>query len=236
MEICPYLAMTAGELGGAEKLPEHLAYMACHFSPYSTGLSNIPGTLPPGSILMVNDRTPICGHDPQRICAELTEAVEKLSCRGILLDFQRPDFPETARLCKHLVQTRNCPTCVSHLYAQDLPCPILIPPAPLHTPLEEHLAKWQGREIWLEIATDAACIRLTKEGASLLPDSYREQEEYTHTDEHLHIDYHIEQQETQVLFHLRRTPHHLANLLRQAQSLGITTALGLYQQLPPGSM
>ena len=40
-----YLAMTAAELSAAEALPRKMAYMACHFSLYGTGLSNIPEQL-----------------------------------------------------------------------------------------------------------------------------------------------------------------------------------------------
>ena len=49
------LAMTAAELGAAP-LPSHPAWMACHFSPYSTGLTNLPPKLPQDSLLILNDR------------------------------------------------------------------------------------------------------------------------------------------------------------------------------------
>lgn len=231
MEICPYLAMTAAEIAARHALPEKIAYMACHFSPYSTGLSNIPGALPLGSLLMVNDRTPIGGHDPGRILEELGAAVERMECSGIVLDFQRPDYPETAELCKSLVQGLSCPVCVSHLYATELPCPVLIPPVPLDVLPEEYLSRWQGREIWLEIATDAARIRVTRQGAAIHPEAYPEEEETMHPEPQLHIAYRIEQTEDALLFHLRRSPAHLDSLLRSAQALGIHTAIGLYQQL-----
>ena len=47
MAIRPFLAMTAAEIRGTETLPPKTAWMACHFSPYSTGLSNLPKDLPP---------------------------------------------------------------------------------------------------------------------------------------------------------------------------------------------
>ena len=42
MAIRQYLAMTAAEMTQAGSLPRHAAWMACHFSPYSTGLTNLP--------------------------------------------------------------------------------------------------------------------------------------------------------------------------------------------------
>ena len=52
MAIRPFLAMTAAEIQGTETLPPKTAWMACHFSPYSTGLSNLPKALPPGLSLI----------------------------------------------------------------------------------------------------------------------------------------------------------------------------------------
>ena len=52
MAIAQYLAMTAAEMIGSTFLPQKAAWMACHFSPYSTGLCNLPSALPPGSLLI----------------------------------------------------------------------------------------------------------------------------------------------------------------------------------------
>ena len=77
MAMARYLAMTAAEMMGGAPLPGKTAWMACHFSPYSTGLCNLPAALPPGSLLILNDRTPIHGHDPERICRELVVLWDK---------------------------------------------------------------------------------------------------------------------------------------------------------------
>ena len=71
MAIRPFLAMTAAEIRGTETLPPKTAWMACHFSPYSTGLSNLPKALPPGSMVILDDITPIHGHDSETIAALL---------------------------------------------------------------------------------------------------------------------------------------------------------------------
>ena len=91
MAIAPFLAMTAAEMHSCASLPEKVAWMACHFSPYGLGLSNLPKTLPPGSLLMMDDITPPQGHDPDLIAAQLEECVQKFQCSGVLLDFQRTD-------------------------------------------------------------------------------------------------------------------------------------------------
>ena len=104
MALPLYLALTAGEFQNCSPLPEHTAWMACHYSPYGLGLSNSPRQLPEGAMLILNDRIPISGHDPQRIADQLQQTLEQLSCDSLLLDFQRPDKAETAGLCRLLAQ------------------------------------------------------------------------------------------------------------------------------------
>ena len=72
MPIAHYLAMTAAEMAGNSVLPDRMAWMACHFSPSGVGLSNLPHWLPPGSLLILDDSTPIHDHDPQRVASELS--------------------------------------------------------------------------------------------------------------------------------------------------------------------
>ena len=54
MAIRTYLAMTASEFAKADPLPPHVAWMACHFSPYDSGLTNLPRKLPTNSLLILN--------------------------------------------------------------------------------------------------------------------------------------------------------------------------------------
>lgn len=94
----PYLAMTGAEIRSCSQLPEKIAYMACHFSPYGTGLTNLPRELPPGSLLILNDRTPIRGHDPSLVRDTLARLAEQFRCDGVLLDFQRTVCGESKRI------------------------------------------------------------------------------------------------------------------------------------------
>ena len=229
MVLSPYLAMTATEIQNADTLPEKLAYMACHFSPYGTGLSNLPSALPKDSLLIVNDRTPICGHDPEEICMQLRQVFDACACSGILLDFQRLNEPETANLVFRIV-SEFPEAAVSDLYAKELDGPVFLPPPPLTQPLAEYLTPWNGREIWLEISPEHRRITVTEQG------SHEETEledpvPHTFQDDDLFCAYRTEILEDAIHFHLSRTGEQLRAMLDTAATLGVTNAVGLYQQL-----
>lgn len=231
MAIHPFLAMTAAEIRTVSDFPPKIAWMACHFSPYCTGLSNLPRELPPGSLLILDDITPIHGHDPEEIGGQLTERVEKLECSGVLLDFQRPDCEETAALAKHLAGTLPCPVGVSEPYAGELDCPVFLPPAPPDVPLVEYIAPWSGREVWLEMALDGEVISLTEQGAETAPLPWGETFAGGFAQERLHCHYRIETDDNSARFTLWRTREDLEGLLEDAEKFGVTTAVGLYQEL-----
>lgn len=230
MDIVHYLAMTAAEIGANPPLPPKIAWMACHFSPYSAGLSNCPRQLPPGSLLILNDFSPIHGHSPETAANQLRSWVEDFQCSGVLLDFQRPGNTETAALTEYLVGSLPCPVAVSHLYADSLSCPVFLPPVPVQTPVAEYLAPWQGREIWLETALDAVKITLTEKGASFAPLPRADGEKNDFRGEKLHCRYRISLSEDRAEFLLYRAKEDLASLLRDAGNHGVTTAVGLYQE------
>jgi len=231
MALPLYLAMTAAEIEGSPALPARMAYMACHFSAYGDGLSNCPKSLPEGSLLILNDRTPICGHAPAQITAQLEEILELNACWGILLDFQRPDVAETAVLAKYLVHALSCPVGVSAVYGRDLDCPIFLPPVPPDTQPETYLSPWRGREIWLEAALDGLEITLTEAGASTSALPFCEATENAHRDEMLHCHYHAQVSTAEARFTLCRTREDLDELLEEAESLGVAAAVGLWQEL-----
>ena len=222
--------MTAAEFQKTSPLPEHAAWMACHYSPYGLGLSNCPRQLPEEAMLILNDRTPPQAHDPEVIARQLKELAESLHYKYILLDFQRPDLPENAAVVKAVLSAPPCPVGVSELYAREVSCPVFLPPVPHHVPLSEHLAPWQGREIWLEAALDRETITVTEKGAAVsppsgpFPDSGPE-------DGDLHCHYHIRTCSDRIDFTLWRTKDDLAALLEQAEGAGVTQAVGLWQEL-----
>lgn len=226
-----FLAMTAAEFGDGASLPPKIAWMACHFSPYSTGISNCPRKLPPDSLLILNDRTPIHGHDREVIAAQLTDCVTAQKCRGVLLDFQRPNCRETAALAAFLPGSLPCPTAVSALYAGNTDCPVFLPPAPCCKPLGEHTAPWKGRDLWLELALDGEVITVTESGAAISPLPAAEAIRDGYREENLHCHYTIKVSEKEAKFTLWREKEDLEALLEEAEYLGITTAVGLYQEL-----
>ncbi len=231
MAIKRYLAMTAAEIGSSASLPPSIAWMACHFSPYGTGLSGCPKALPPKSVLMLDDITPIHGHDPEQIAAQLKDCVDAFACAGVLLDFQRPGNEETEHLVQVLASSLPCPAAVSELYARDVDCPVFLPPAPLHEPLKAYLTPWQGREVWLEMALDGEVITLTESGSrfSSLPPG--EAFEGGHREEALHCHYKVALEEKAARFTLWRTREDLDTLLEEAEGAGVKAAVGLYQEL-----
>lgn len=225
-----YLAMTAAEIRAKSDLPPRIGWMACHFSPYGTGLSNFPTHLSEGAMLILNDRTPIHGHDPHRIADELCTVVEKQKCDSVLLDFQRPDVEETAALSEVIAKILPCPVGVSEQYARDLTCPVFLPPVPPDTAVVDCLAPWAGREIWLEAALEGVAITLTPEGAQYTPLPWTEIPESGHADTALHCHYQIDMDDS-AHFHLFRTAQDLNALLEESAHFGVTRAVGLYQEL-----
>ena len=230
MALPLYLAMTATEMRGNVPIPDKFAYMACHFSPYGTGLSNIPQALPSGSMLILNDRIPVCGHDKHLIANQLADLTDRCSCECILLDFQRPDVKETAELAEFIFQTLSCPVGVSLPYAGKTDCPVFLPPVPPDVPIGEYLVPWGGREVWLEAALDGQVITVSESGSSTAPLFPWERPEEGQQDAVLHCRYLIHMG-NDVRFTLFRTPENLDALLAEAETLGVTRAVGLWQEL-----
>lgn len=230
MALPLYLAMTAAEMKGNEPLPAKFAYMACHFSSYGIGLSNIPPSLPEGSLLILNDRTPIHGHDPCLIADQLEDMRKAWNIAGLLLDFQRPGCEASVQLAEYLIDALPCLVGVSEIYGTELDCPIFLPPAPLDIPLEVYLRPWQGREIWLEAALDGAEILLTEASSSITPLPCCTPVPPVHSDTVLHCHYSIEAETSRVRFNLCRTREDLDALLEEAETWGVTKAVGLWQE------
>ena len=229
MALPLYLALTPAEMAGNPDLPDCLAYMACHFSPGGTGLSNCPSSLPENALLILDDSTPMAGHDLRQIRDELLRLVETNRCAGLLLDFQRPEIPGQRELSELLCAGLPCPVALSDLYAKDLSCPVFLPPVPPDKPLSDHLKPWQGREIWLEAALDGIALTLTEEGCTAAPLFDFPENGQAHRKQHCH--YTVETTDQSALFHLWRTRKDLDNLLAEAERLGITKAVGLWQEL-----
>ena len=224
-----YLAMTAGEFHSCRDLPSKIAWMACHFSPYGTGLTKLPRELPAGALLILNDRTPIHGHNADLILDTLEAVMAEQNCGGLLLDLQQEGIPETEVLVQKL-SALPCPIAVSVPYAPDHTA-IFLPPVPLLIPVGDYLAPWQGRDIWLDAALDACQITVTAAGATTTPLPARDLPALPHYDEELHLHYGLEVSPERAIFTLCRTKQDLSDLLDAAKAHGARNAVGLYQEL-----
>ena len=228
MVLPRYLAQTATEMAGNPQ-PEKLAYLACHFSPGGKGLSNQPHDLPPGAMVILDDSTPMDGHDPDLILKQLSELIQNQLCGALLLDFQRRDVPGQRELAKRLCSSLPCPVGVSEIYAEGLSCPVFLSPVPPDRPLSEYLAPWQSREIWLEAALDG--IKLTLKESGCTAEQLWDLPEDGQREERLHCHYTIETAADSAVFRLWRTKSDLNDLLTEAESKGVTKAIGLWQEL-----
>ena len=230
MALPLYLALTAAEFQKSSSLPEHSAWMACHYSPYGLGLSNCPKKLPENAMLILNDRIPWRGHDISAVVSQLAEIIGEEKCGSVLLDFQHPNVDAISNLIEEILKTLPCPVGVSHLYAENFPCPVFLPPLPLDIPLKDYTAPWLNREIWLEAALDGCMITLTPDGSCCTPIPYPGKDS-GHKDSTLHCHYTMETASEKAEFTLFRTRDDLAELLEEAETRGITRGIGLWQEL-----
>ena len=231
MALPLYLALTAAEISAVSPLPDLCAYMACHFSPYTAGISNIPLTLPPGSMLILNDRLPCQGHSADLVAGQLSDAAARLGCESILLDFQRPPEPEAETIVNAILSSVSCPVAITESFARHRDWPIFLSPAPLYLPMDEYLAPWQGREIWLEAALCQEEILITEKGIHINSIFPTEQLSSGFYDEDLRCCYHTHILEDSIRFTLFDTPESLNQKLELAAQLGISRAVGLWQEL-----
>ena len=226
-----YLALTAAEISEACSTTFPWAYMACHFSPYTEGISNIPDRLPEGSLLILNDRLPCQGHSASLVARQLADVVAQHSCESVLLDFQRPREPESEAMVSSILQALSCPVAVTEQFAENRNCPVFLSPAPLYLTLSEYLAPWQGREIWLEAALCQEELQITESGMtyrSIFPTEHLEGGLFCPD---LCCRYHTKILDNTIRFTLFDTTESLETKLQQALDLGVTRAVGLWQEL-----
>lgn len=231
MAIRCYLAMTAGEIAGVSALPPYPAWMACHFSSYSTGLSNLPQALPTGAMVIVNDRIPVQGHDPDEVVSQLQAVDKKQAPAYFLLDLQRSADPQTMQIVRAVADAFGDRVGVSEAYAQGLGCPVFVGACPLRVPLSKHLEKWAGRDIWLEAALETEIVTVREAGSRIEPAVLQELGEPAFYDEGLCCRYRTELLGDRAVFTVQRDQAELNRLLDMAETLGVKLAVGLYQQL-----
>ena len=231
MALPLYLAMTALEIAALDTFPANFAYMACHFSPYCQGLSNIPSALPRSSVLILNDNLPCQDHSPALVADQLKQLMDTFQCESLLLDFQRPPEPESEAMADMILRTLPYPAALTPEYGKNQDCTIFLPPCPLHIPLEEYLRPWKNREIWLEAALCQEDAVVTGNGTNFFPQFPPLGLNGGFFDDILCCNYHIQEDKDTLTFTLFDTIESLDKKMSLAQSLGVSRAVGLYQEL-----
>ena len=231
MALPLYLAMTASEMSSIDSIPPNFAYMACHFSPYSQGLSNLPSSLPDSSILILNDNFPCQGHSPGLVADQLKEIANTFHCESILLDFQRPACVETEQVISAIVSALSIPVAISSGHGENWKGPVFLPPCPLHIPLEEYLIPWKNREIWLEAGLCQEEVTITTQGTTFTSQFPPQGLDGGFYDEQLCCNYHIRKDDESITFTLFDTHESLKKKLSHARTLGVSRAVGLWQEL-----
>lgn len=214
-----YLAVTEKEIGN---FSGPVAWMACRFAQRQPGLENLPSQLPPGSLIMVDDLQPIFGHSPARVARQLESLCKKHRSAGIILDLQRKKTPQAMQMVKALLQIKEIPIALTPEYAREFSCPVLVT-VPIHLKLQQVVAPWKGREIWLDIPMGQVNLRQGKvtEEKSSHSGSYQ-------WDRFLCCGYAKTGQDA---YTLCRTKAMLPKILDEAAKLGIAKALILASEI-----
>ena len=228
MAIVRYLAMTGAEFCSCTQYPPHIGWLACHFSPSGTGLSNIPKAMPAGSLLIVDDSLPFADHDPKLICQQLQQTIQDLDIHAIVLDFQRCHEPLLQSLAELLQKELPCPVFAPPEYAKN--GAIFLPPCPLHTPVDFYLKPYKNRQILLDTTPFSEIINVTQNGASyhtILPQTFDGND---HWDQRLYCHYKIAVQGHCVSFTLQRNKEAFSEWRAYVEGLGVAAMIGLYQE------
>ena len=200
--------------------------MVCPFSPEGTGLPELP-ELP---LLILNDSVALSTHEPDPLVHMIAELAEKSRCQALLLDFQKKGIAAQQALASRLCQSLSCPVGVSEAYAQQTEGPVFLPMLPAHRYLKHYLEPWQGRELWLELGAGAEQALVTREGTVFsVPEGSIPPCPLVHRA--LHCHYGIYPEQDQIRFTLVRTREDLLSLTQEAEGLGVTRTVGLWQEL-----
>lgn len=230
MDFSIYLAFLPAQRNKMHTLQERAAWLGCRLSPYGEGITGLPPALPEKSMLILTDETPPQGHDPERIARELTENAMNLGADRILLDFQREDLQENRDIAEMVLRLSGIPVGITEQYGRDFDCPVFLSPPPLWTPLEEKAAFWAGRELWLEAVTESALVTVTETGSRYAPGNFPLPDD-SPIHERLCLRYRMERSERQRRFTLSRDAGMVRKLMNQAEGLGFTVAVGMWDIL-----
>ena len=200
-------------------LPLYLAMSALEFRPFPHPAFLIleAGQMPPPGVLpVITDGFSL----DRQFLSEVCQGRD-----AVLLDFERPPAADT----RSMIQSLPCPAAAPPGYAGT--GPVFLPPAPLHLPLEQYLAPWKGREIWLEAALRKQTVTVTPKGATVSVPCTNQDLTDGFYSESLHCRFTQNITENRAVFTLFDTPDTLRMKLDHAAALGVRRAIGLFQEL-----
>lgn len=222
MGIGPYHLMSPGEIHKFSPSAPVAVLLCC--APFSPGLLIGPSRLPKGSVAVFTDRVTPTFHQSGRIAGELKALMKTLHSPALILDWTGELSPWLEELLKQLcgVQLVLPP----HLAGKE-DSAVLVPSV-VEKSLEDLLAPWNGRQIWLDMVSSAAQLTLTRNGCEVVPwqASIREGDLY---DETLCCQYRVETAQEEARFYLYETQQTRMKKLEKARSLGVAGAIGLWK-------
>lgn len=219
MAIQFHLAMTAEDISIFPVLPENPAFI---FHSYP----DISPEIPNGAIPVLTDLHPV--HSG--LAEPTAHWIRQWNCEAVVLDFQKPKDKEAGQFARLLQNFVSCPVVVSELYAEHMDCPVFLSPLPHHKTLQDHLAPWQSREIWMDLSPSPQQLRLTEQGCSPLLDFPFPACSHIHENQQLHCHYSIALEPDCAVFTFWRTEDDFAALLQELEDVGIYHAIGLHQE------
>lgn len=228
MEIPWFPAITQEEIRQMSTLPAQFAWMACHFDPNGNGIIDLPETLPPGCILILNDQIPYNGHSGEIIAQKLKECAQKWRLNGILLDFERPIPEEQKETARMLVNTLPCPVvCGQDTEIEGLISLIQMPPL-LENP-KKYFQRKKGA--WLELQKQAVNFCIEKDGCKSDSVEVPQMEIIKGLqDNELYVHYHFTVNTENADLLLWRDRQDREKIMELAKEAGIDTIIGLYQE------
>lgn len=213
----------------AKPLLPRFAYMAVHFSSFGRGLSNLPGSLPKGSMVLLDDSMEPMDHDPEMVTRQLAELIDRVAPTAVLLDFQRPITKQLQVMAEAIIKALPCPGGVTKAYAKELGCPVFLPPPPANKALGDYIGPWKKQGVYLEIAPEGLEITVTETGSSAIP--IFPVSGLPLEDKRLHCHYNVQVLQDKAVFTICRYKEDLAQLVQEAEGLGVLGCVGLYWEL-----
>lgn len=232
MSIPLFLGMTAAEIRNCSALPSHLAWMSVHFSMSGDGITNIPSSLPDGSLIILDDQTPWGGHSAEKVCTQMVSLLTQFHAYGLLLDFERPLTPQTLLLTKALsvcCKELNLPMAAPKAYAEDLDIDVFMPPLSCLSPADTLYLP--GKKIWLDASPTASLLHITEhytESRGDFPSSKDPSKVFS--DPTLGCKYYSEPARDGVLVHLYHTPETISRILQELSPEKVPLAIGLWKE------